>query len=213
MTVADCVFTEPCRSHAGQGQEALDFRKKLLVHEQQATVCYATLSRKSVLYHHLPFSGQKCDKAHMESDEFQVVLDVIRRNVAVAAESTGIGLKPLAKSGGMGETVIRDLVKAHNKDVQLATLAKIARITKTPLVELIRMPGAADEVSLRSLERALNDAMPGLPEDEGRRVEYLMSTVRRVLQLPAGLRDNPGNDDSSDGGDPAEGVPVPRPTK
>lgn len=133
----------------------------------------------------------------MVDDEFQMVLEAIRQNVAAALDGVGMGAKPFAKAHGMGETVVRDLVKSHNKDVQLGTLAKIARGSNVPLVDLLRMPSQRVEPPTRqALERAIADALPGLPRASGKRAEYLAATVAAALQLPEGLRDDPANDET-----------------
>lgn len=125
----------------------------------------------------------------MADDEFGMVLTDIRARVAAAVASTGMGPKPFAQKNKMGETVVRDLIKAHNKDVQLSTLAKIAKGAGVSLLDLL--PDAQRPfVTARALEQAIADALPGLPDDEALRSEYLASTVARVLQLPEGLRDD-----------------------
>lgn len=149
----------------------------------------------------------------MAEDEFQMVLGIIRANVAKALDKVQMGAKPFAKANGMGETVVRDLVKAHNKDVQIGTLAKIAKGTRVPLVELLRMPGeAVVPPTQQALQRAIADALPGLPRDAGKRAEYLAEVVSTALQLPSGLRDDPANDETSSGGASATVTPAHEPT-
>jgi hypothetical protein len=106
---------------------------------------------------------------------------------------------------------VRDLIKAHNKDVQLSTLSKIAAGAGVPLVALLPT-GSGPIVTEQSLERAIADALPGLPEDEDRRAGYLASTVARVLQLPEGLRDEPANDETQTEDVPAKAAPSRKPT-
>lgn len=106
----------------------------------------------------------------------------------------------------MGETVVRDLIKAHNKDVQLSTLAKIAEGAGVSLLDLLPYEDRP-LVTARALERAIADALPGLPQDEGRRAGYLAATVADALQLPLGLRDEPGNDATPEEGGSAAGAP------
>jgi len=150
----------------------------------------------------------------MVDDEFQMVLEAIRQNVTAALDGVGMGAKPFAKAHGMGETVVRDLVKSYNKDVQLGTLAKIARGSNVPLVDLLRMPTQRAQVPTRqALERAIADALPGLPRASGKRAEYLAATVAAALQLPEGLRDDPANDGMSAEDVSEEVAPVRSPTR
>jgi hypothetical protein len=63
------------------------------------------------------------------------------------------------------------------------------------------------------LERAFAEALPGLPRAPDRRAEYLVQVVADVLELPAGLREMPGNDEMPGEGGPEESAPVRRATK
>lgn len=214
VAICDGVLAELRGRHAREAQEALDLGEKLFVHVGQHTVCCTTPSSESVLKHHLSVALGWCDEPHMPDDEFETVLTAIRQNVAGALRKAGKGAKPFAKQNGMGETVVRDLVKAHNKDVQIGTLAKIARGADVPLVELLRMPGSAlTDASRRALEQALADALPGLPKAEGKRAQYLAAAVERVLALPSGLRGEPGNDSTHELDEIEEAAPLPHPTK
>lgn len=143
----------------------------------------------------------------MASNEFDVVLNDIRGRVATAVSATGMGAKPFAVKNKMGETVVRDLIKAHNKDVQLSTLAKIAKGSGISLLDLLPQDDRP-LVTLQSLERAIADALPGLPKAADRRAEYLAATVADALQLPSGLRDAPGNDERQEQGDNDEAAPA-----
>lgn len=67
--------------------------------------------------------------------------------------------------------------------------------------------------SRRALERAFAEALPGLPRAPDRRAQYLVQAVADVLELPAGLREMPGNDEMPGEGAPEEGAPARRATK
>lgn len=141
----------------------------------------------------------------MEEDEFLAAMNEIRRRVEKAVASSGMGVKPFAKNNGMGETVVRDLIKAHNKDVQLSTLRKIAKGAKVPLTSLL--PGQVAPVTQQALAEAIADAWPARPADEAMQPEYLAEAVLNVLRLPSGLRRAPGNDQSPEQGGSTLGDP------
>ena len=211
MPVSYGLLAEPRGRHACLGEKPLDVGEKLLIHGELDKVCYATPSSPGVLYHHLFVSAYWCDETHMQPDEFERALNAIRHNVARAVESTGMGAKPFAQKNGMGETVVRDLVKAHNKDVQLSTLAKIARGSGVPLAELIDVREDAPQVPTEGeLEAALLDMLPGMPKGSlDKRARYLAEAVAHALMLPQA---RPTSGGARRPIAPGEGAPPPEPT-
>lgn len=65
------------------------------------------------------------------------VIISLRRRVEELMERHHIGAKPLARKAGLGETVVRDLIKGHKKDVQLSTLEALAAALEVPLSSLL----------------------------------------------------------------------------
>lgn len=211
MPVSYRLLAETRGRHSCLGEEPLDVGEKLLIHASSDKVCYATPSSPGVLYHHLFVAAGWCDETHMQPDEFERALNAIRRNVAAAVESTGMGAKPFAQKNSMGETVVRDLIKAHNKDVQLSTLAKIARGSGVPLAELINVSDEAQRAPTEAeLEAALLDMLPGMPSGAlDKRARYLAEAVGRALKLPQA---RPASGDGRRPPAPGEGAPPPEPT-
>lgn len=120
----------------------------------------------------------------MPSDEFETVLNAIRANVRDALGD--VGPKPFAIKNGMGETVVRDLVKAHNKDVQLGTLAKIAKGAGVPLVELLQVGPPQDLPSAEQLAAMIDlglDAGVNETTPRERIAEIVAPVVREQLRL------------------------------
>lgn len=79
-------------------------------------------------------------------------IDKLRVRLGTAMEQRGANAKGLAKSAGLGETVVRDIMKANTKDIQLGTIEKLARALDVPISFLV--PGDATGAQLRPVMKS-----------------------------------------------------------
>lgn len=172
-----------------------------------------------VVKHHLPVWPLACDAPHMHDDD---LIARIRRSVEGEMEIAKIGAKPLAKKAKIGETVVRDLIKGHTKDVQVGTLEKIARALMIPVSRLLPLDfdvehsGAKFRVELPTedeLMSALLEVIPDMPRGSlDKRARFLAESVARILRLPPSRQANDAAPLDRPPADPGEGAPPPEAT-
>uniref|UniRef100_UPI0035CA80C6 S24 family peptidase n=1 Tax=uncultured Sphingomonas sp. TaxID=158754 RepID=UPI0035CA80C6 len=69
-------------------------------------------------------------------------IETLRVRLAKAIEYRNVSPKALARTAGLGETVVRDILQGMTKDIKLGTVEKLARALGLSLADLL--PGALD---------------------------------------------------------------------
>lgn len=82
----------------------------------------------------------------------QSSIDVLRVRLEAAMKHRNASAKGLAKAAGLGETVVRDILQGHTKDVKLGTVEKLAKVLGLSLTELL--PDAFDRIADRQPVRS-----------------------------------------------------------
>lgn len=56
----------------------------------------------------------------------QTAVDIVRVRLAAAIAARNVSAKALARTAGLGETVVRDIIQGMTKDIKLSTVEKLA---------------------------------------------------------------------------------------
>jgi phage repressor protein C with HTH and peptisase S24 domain len=65
------------------------------------------------------------------------MIDALRKRLARAIEYKGVTAKALARTAGLGETVVRDILQGMTKDVKLGTVEKLAKALGLSVSDLL----------------------------------------------------------------------------
>ncbi|MFQ3894584.1 S24 family peptidase [Sphingobium sp. R-7] len=77
-------------------------------------------------------------------------IEILRNRLAVAMKHRNVTAKALARTAGLGETVVRDIVRGLTQDVRLGTVEKLAKALGVSVGDLL--PDAFGRASSRLLE-------------------------------------------------------------
>ncbi|MCP3732045.1 helix-turn-helix domain-containing protein [Sphingomonas sp. MG17] len=88
-------------------------------------------------------------------------LDTLRTRLAQAMNQRNVTAKSLAKSAGLGETVVRDITRGLTQDVKLGTIEKLAAELRIPLASLL--PGSGSIVHSDQPTTLTADGGEGVP--------------------------------------------------
>lgn len=120
---------------------------------------------------------------------------MLSHNVDTLRKRLGDTQDQFADRMGVSQGTVSRWGQSMPRGDQLMNLAMLAGVLPTDFLNKpIEKAKRGAYISQPALERAIADALPGLPEGEGRRVRYLASAVLDAARLPSGIRDAPGND-------------------
>lgn len=85
----------------------------------------------------------------MSSD---TAIDILRVRLDAAMKHRGATPKGLARTAGLGETVVRDILQGKTSDVKLGTVEKLAKVLGLSLTELL--PDAFDRIADKHMVRS-----------------------------------------------------------
>lgn len=77
-------------------------------------------------------------------------IEILRTRLAVAMTHRNVTAKALARTAGLGETVVRDIIRGMTQDVRLGTIEKLAKALGISVGDLL--PDAFGRASSRLLE-------------------------------------------------------------
>ncbi|QQV76512.1 helix-turn-helix domain-containing protein [Sphingomonas aliaeris] len=81
----------------------------------------------------------------------EAAIETLRFRLSKAIEYRGVSAKALARTAGLGETVVRDILQGMTKDVKLGTVEKLARALGLSLADLL--PSALQATGALEAER------------------------------------------------------------
>lgn len=88
-------------------------------------------------------------------------IEIVRNRLAVAMRHRNVTAKGLARAAGLGETVVRDIVRGMTQDVRLGTIEKLAKALDLSISDLLPDPYARAS-SATEARSAMSDTVDGV---------------------------------------------------